>query len=154
MSEAIPYDHSNVFAKILEGTLPCHKVYEDAKTLAFLDLMPRTEGHVLVIPKAPCRNLLDVDPTDLQAVIVTVQKVARAAEEAFQADGITLSQFSEKAGGQEIFHLHFHVLPRFKDHPLRPPGQNRAPEALLEEQGQKIRDAIARLGFLPEKEDK
>src|SRR5919204_5708798 len=106
------YDSNNVFAKILRGELPAQKVYEDAETLAFMDIMPRCEGHMLVIPKTPARNVLDASPAQLAACMRTVQKVAAAAMKAFGAAGITLQQFNEPAGGQVVFHLHFHILPR------------------------------------------
>ncbi len=116
------YDPDNIFAKILRGELPCHKVYEDDETLAFMDIMPRVDGHALVLPKAPSRNVLDMAPSDLQHLIVAVQKVARAAKDAFQADGVIISQFSESAAGQVVFHTHFHVLPRREGVDMRPPG--------------------------------
>ena len=106
------YDPGNIFAKILEGTIPSHKVYEDDDVMVIMDVMPQANGHALVIPKAPSRNLLDADPMTLGAVIATVQRVARASKEAFKADGITINQFNEAAGGQSVFHLHFHVIPR------------------------------------------
>src|ERR1700742_4370817 len=107
------YDQNNIFAKILRGEFPCHKVYEDANTLAFLDIMPRAPGHTLVVPKAAARNLIDITPEDLGRVIGVTQKVAKAALKVFSADGITLQQFNETAGGQVVFHLHFHVVPRW-----------------------------------------
>lgn len=116
------YDHDNIFAKILRGELPCTKVYEDTKTFVFMDIAPRADGHALVIPKAPCRNILDIAPDDLTAVILTVQRIAKAAKQAFAADGMTIMQFSEGAGGQEVFHLHFHVIPRKEGVPLAPPN--------------------------------
>ncbi|MEA3021654.1 MAG: histidine triad family protein, partial [Alphaproteobacteria bacterium] len=100
------YDPNNVFAKILRGELPCHKVYEDDRAFAFLDIMPRAPGHTLVIPKAPARNILDVAPDDLAHVMAIAQKIARAALKVFGADGITVQQFNEPAGGQVVFHLH------------------------------------------------
>src|SRR6202142_3835345 len=100
------YDPNNIFAKILRGELPCYKVYEDDKALAFLDIMPRTAGHTLVLPKAPVRNLLDASAGDLAHVMTVAQKVAKAAMTAFAADGITVQQFNEGAGGQVVFHLH------------------------------------------------
>src|SRR5882757_8689117 len=106
------YDPNNIFAKILRGELPCYKVYEDDKALAFLDIMPRAPGHTLVLPKSPARNLLDVDPDDLAAVAKAAQKIAKAAMTVFEADGITVQQFNEGAGGQVVFHLHVHVIPR------------------------------------------
>lgn len=126
-----PYDTSNVFAKILRGELPCHKLYEDADTLAFMDIMPRGDGHCLVIPKKPSRNILDVDADSLAAVARTTQKLARAVVRAFSADGVTVQQFNEPAGGQVVFHLHVHVIPRFEGVSLRPhSGQMEKPEIL------------------------
>ncbi|MEZ5855769.1 MAG: HIT family protein [Hyphomicrobiaceae bacterium] len=107
------YDDSNVFAKILRGELPAHKICEDAATLAFMDIMPRCEGHALVIPKTPARNVLDASPEQLAACLATVQRVARAQLKAFSAHGITVQQFNEPAGGQVVFHLHYHVIPRW-----------------------------------------
>ena len=117
------YDPENIFAKILRGEIPCVKVHEDDETLCFMDIFPRSEGHCLVIPKTPCRNLLDATPEQLAACMKTVNRVANAAKSAFNADGITLLQFSEAAGGQEVFHLHFHIHPRHEGVPLRAPGQ-------------------------------
>jgi len=116
------YDDQNILAKILRGEIPCFKVYEDDETLCFMDIMPRSDGHCLVIPKTPCRNVLDATDAQLAAVMATVKKVANAAKMAFDADGITLQQFNEAAGGQEIFHLHFHIHPRHTGLPLRGPG--------------------------------
>jgi histidine triad (HIT) family protein len=116
------YDDQNIFAKILRGEIPSFKVYEDDDTLCFMDIMPRTEGHCLVIPKTPCRNILDATPAQLAACMKTVNKVANAAKTAFAADGVTLFQFSEAAGGQEVFHLHFHIHPRHDGVAIRPPG--------------------------------
>jgi histidine triad (HIT) family protein len=114
------YDDQNVFAKILRGELPSYKVYEDDKTIAIMDIMPRADGHCLVIPKAPSRNMLDIAPADLNAVMATVQKMAHAVVEAFDADGITIQQFNESAGGQVVFHTHVHVIPRHEGVKLRP----------------------------------
>ena len=109
------YDTDNIFAKILRGSVPCFKIFEDAHTLAFLDIMPKARGHALVIPKHPARNILDC-PTDvLSYLIVTTQKVALAGVTAFKADGISIAQSNETAGDQEVFHLHFHVIPRFEN---------------------------------------
>jgi histidine triad (HIT) family protein len=117
------YDPENIFAKILRGEIPSTRVYEDEDTLAFMDIMPRADGHLLVIPKTPCRNVLDATPEQLAAVMTTVQKLARAVMRAFDAEGLTIQQFNEAAGGQEVFHLHFHVLPRHEGVSLRPPGK-------------------------------
>src|SRR6516164_6527707 len=100
------YDPTNVFAKILRGELPSHKVYEDDRTFAFLDIMPRAPGHTLVVPKSPARNILDVSPDDLAYVMRIAQRIAQTAVKVFDADGITVQQFNEPAGGQVVFHLH------------------------------------------------
>jgi histidine triad (HIT) family protein len=105
------YDTNNIFAKILRGEIPCHKIYEDDHTLAFMDVMPQVDGHCLVVPKIGSRNLLDADPAVLAHVMATVQKVSRAAMKAFDADGVQVRQYNEEAAGQTVFHLHFHVLP-------------------------------------------
>jgi len=137
------YDNSNVFAKILRGELPAQKVYEDAETLAFMDIMPRCEGHMLVIPKTPARNILDANPGQLAACIRTVQKVSAAAMKAFGAGGITLQQFNEPAGGQVVFHLHFHVLPRSEGVTLGPPASKVEKPEVLAASAEKIRKAMA-----------
>ena len=136
-----PYDKDNVFAKILRGEMPAHKVYEDDDTLAFMDIMPRGDGHCLVIPKKPARNLLDVDGDSLAAVIHTAQKIGRAAMQAFGADGLTVQQFNEAAGGQIVFHLHVHVIPRFEGVALKPPGQM-GDQDRLAENAAKLRAAL------------
>ena len=139
---SVAYDPQNIFAKILRGEIPAYKVYEDDVALAFMDIMPRTEGHTLVIPKQPARGLLDIDPDNLSALIQRVQHVARAAKAAFHADGLTLQQFNESAGGQVIFHIHFHILPRFASVALLPPGIMGDPEK-LKTNAEKIRAALA-----------
>ena len=136
------YDPTNVFAKILRGELPSQTVYEDAETIAIMDIMPRADGHVLVIPKAPCRNLLDAPAEALKAVALTTQKLARAVKAAFAADGVTIQQFNEAAGGQVVFHLHVHVMPRHDGVALRPhTGAMEKPE-LLASHAEKIREAL------------
>ncbi|POF31475.1 HIT family protein [Roseibium marinum] len=136
------YDDQNVFAKILRGELPCHKVHEDDMTLVIMDIMPRGEGHILVVPKAPSRNILDIATDDLNAVMATVQKMARTLIEAFDADGTTIQQFSEPAGGQVVFHTHVHVIPRFDGVPLKPHTGEMADNDLLATQAEKIRAAL------------
>lgn len=133
MSDAPAYDPNNIFAKILRGELPAHKVYEDDRAFAFLDIMPRCPGHALVIPKAPARNILDIDPEDLAHVAKVAKTIAIAGKAAFKADGVTVQQFNEEAGGQVVFHLHVHVLPRHLGVPLKPPAsQMEKPEVLAE----------------------
>jgi histidine triad (HIT) family protein len=136
------YDSDNIFAKLLRGEIPSARVYEDDHTLAFMDIMPRADGHLLVIPKTPCRNVLDASPEQLAAVMQTVQKMGHAVLKAFDADGVTIQQFNEAAGGQEVFHLHFHVLPRKEGDKLRPPGKMGDMEQ-IREHAAKIRDAVA-----------
>jgi histidine triad (HIT) family protein len=128
------YDPNNIFAKILRGELPCYKVYEDDMAFAFLDIMPRAAGHTLVLPKAPARNILDVSPDDLAHVAKVAQKIAKAGIKAFGADGVTIQQFNEAAGGQVVFHLHVHVIPRQDGIALKPPASvKEAPEVLAEQ---------------------
>jgi histidine triad (HIT) family protein len=136
------YDPDNVFAKILRGELPSHKVYEDDRAFAFLDIMPRAPGHTLVIPKAPARNLLDVDPDDLSHLAGIVQNVARAAVKVFGADGVTVHQFSETAGGQVVFHLHFHVIPRRNGVALKPAASFKEEPAVLSDYALKLAAAL------------
>lgn len=114
------YDPNNIFAKILRGEIPCHKIYEDDHTFAFMDVMPQVEGHCLVVPKQPSRGLLDADPVVLGHVMATVQKVAAAAVKVTGADGFQIRQYNEAAGGQTVFHLHFHILPMKEGVGLRP----------------------------------
>jgi histidine triad (HIT) family protein len=105
------YDDQNVFAKILRGEIPCFEVFRDDRSFAFLDIMPRSPGHTLVIPRAPARGILDIADDDLAAVARTAKRIAVAAMKAFDAEGIILQQFSEPASGQVVFHLHMHVMP-------------------------------------------
>jgi histidine triad (HIT) family protein len=136
------YDPNNIFAKILRGEMPAHKVYEDEKVLAFLDIMPRAPGHTLVIPKAPARNILDVAPDDLTQVVKVVQNIARAGIKAFTADGITIHQFNEGAGGQVVFHLHVHVIPRRDGMTLKPATSGMEKPEVLAEQAKKLAAAL------------
>jgi histidine triad (HIT) family protein len=116
------YELNNIFAKILRGEAPCVRIYEDEVALAFMDIMPRTPGHAVVIPKFPARNLLDMPAAELASFIPAVQKVAIAAKAGLAADGVAIMQFSEAASGQTVFHLHFHILPHWAGVPLQPPG--------------------------------
>ena len=137
------YDDSNVFAKILRGEIPSHKLFEDADTFVFMDIMPRGTGHCLVIPKRPARNILDIEASSLAAVAATVQKMARAVMKAFDADGVTIQQFNEPAGGQVVFHLHFHVMPRFEGVSLKPHSATMEDQGVLAANAEKIRAALA-----------
>ena len=136
------YDDDNPFAKILRGELPAQKIFEDDDTFAFMDIMPRGDGHCLVIPKRPARNLLDADLQMLSTLMKTVQTVSRAAVKALGADGLTIQQFNEPAGGQVVFHLHVHILPRFHGVALRPHTGEMADQDVLAEQAGKIRAEI------------
>jgi histidine triad (HIT) family protein len=136
------YDPSNIFAKILRGEIPCHRIYEDEFTLAFMDVMPQVDGHCLVIPKVGSRGLLDAKPETLADLMATVQKVARAAKTAFTADGVQIRQYNEQAAGQTVFHLHFHVLPMNEGQPLRPHAGKMAEHAMLTRQAEMIKAAL------------
>jgi histidine triad (HIT) family protein len=136
------YDPNNIFAKIIRGELPSHKVYEDDRAFAFLDIMPRAAGHTLVIPKAPARNILDVKPDDLAHVMAVAQKIAQTAMKVFAADGVTVQQFNEPAGGQVVFHLHVHVIPRQDGVPLKPPASHKEEASVLSDQALKLATAL------------
>ena len=136
------YDKNNIFAKILREEIPSERVYEDEHTLVIMDIMPRADGHVLVIPKTPARNVLDATPQQLASCMATVQKMSYALMRAFDAGGITIQQFNEAAGGQEVFHLHFHVLPRHAGVKLRPPGNMEQPD-VIKANADKIRAALS-----------
>lgn len=136
------YDTNNIFAKILRGELPSYKVYEDEHTFVFLDIMPRCPGHALVIPKAPARNILDISVDDFAHVARTAHKVARAAMKVFSADGVIVAQFSEPAAGQEVYHLHMHVMPRFNGVELLPPATHKQDAAVLQEQAARLKAAL------------
>ena len=136
------YDPNNLFAKFLRGEIPYVKIAEDEVSLAFMDIMPRTKGHSLVIPKAPARNLLDIPADVLAAFMPSVQRIAQAAKKALAADGVSVMQFNEAAGGQHVFHLHFHVMPRWTDVPLGRPGGPVAPVSELEPIAAQIRAAL------------
>lgn len=136
------YDPSNIFAKILRGELPAERVYEDAHTLAFMDIMPRSDGHTLVVPKAPIRTLLDASRDDLAALFASVQVVSRAVIAGMGADGLTIQQFNEPAGGQVVFHMHVHVLPRWDGVALRPHTGEMAKSDVLAAHAAKIRAAL------------
>lgn len=140
---SVEYDPNNIFAKILRGEIPSHRVYEDDDVVAFMDVMPQGTGHTLVVPKTPSRNLLDADPATLGKLMAVVQKVARAVMSAFAADGVIVTQFNEEPAGQTVFHLHVHIVPRFEGVALRPhSGVMEKPE-VLKANAEKIRAALA-----------
>jgi histidine triad (HIT) family protein len=139
------YDPNNIFAKILRGEAPCVKVYEDDASLAFMDVMPRADGHTLVIPKVPARTLFDIDAQNLAHLAPAVQKVGRAVMSGMQAEGLLLQQFNEPASGQQVFHLHFHLLPCWRGVALRPPGGPFQSAEALKPHAEKIIAALADL---------
>jgi len=136
------YDRNNVFAKILRGEIPSHKVYEDAQTLAFMDVMPQADGHTLVIPKVEAESMLDVPPEALAATIVTTQRVARAVKAAFAAPGILVAQLNGSAAGQSVFHIHFHIVPRRAGLDLKLHAREMADPAVLAAHAERIRAAL------------
>ena len=136
------YDSNNIFAKILRTEIPAFSVYEDDATLAFMDVMPQSPGHTLVIPKTQAENLFDLDMSAGAAVLATTQKVAVAVQDAMQADGITLNQFNGPAAGQTVMHFHMHIVPRFADVPLRKHHGDMEDMAVLEGHAAKIRELL------------
>ncbi|MBR1180001.1 HIT domain-containing protein [Bradyrhizobium sp. KB893862 SZCCT0404] len=138
-----PYDDQNVFAKILRGEIPCFEVFRDDRSLAFLDIMPRSPGHTLVIPRAPARGILDIAEGELAAVALTAKRIAVAAMKAFDAEGIILQQFSEPASGQVVLHLHMHVMPVRAGIELLPAQTRKEDMAVLADHARRM---IAALG--------
>lgn len=139
------YDQSNVFAKILRGEIPAFKVYEDARALSFMDAMPQSDGHTLVIPKVEARNFFDIDPAALADLIKATQHVARGVQQAFNPDGMRIIQFNEPAAGQTVFHIHFHIVPCYQGASLRGHGRDRADKEVLAQHAEKVRAALASL---------
>lgn len=137
------YDDSNIFAKILRGEMPSERIYEDEQTVAIMDIMPRSRGHALVLPRAPSRNILDIEEADLAACLRTAQTLARAAPKAFGADGVTVQHFVEAAGGQVVFHTHIHVLPRYAGEALKPHTGDMAPAEEIRAAADAWRQALA-----------
>lgn len=137
------YDDQNVFAKILRGELPSETVYEDDDTIVVMDVMPQADGHVLVIPKTPSRNILDIETADLQNLIAVTQRMAQVVMQAFDAPGVVIRQFNEEAAGQTVFHTHVHVIPCFEGVPLRPHAMGMADPEALAKHAAKIRAAMA-----------
>jgi histidine triad (HIT) family protein len=136
------YDENNVFAKVLRGEIPCHKIYEDDDTLAFLDIMPRTDGHALVITKEKARDLFDVSPKALAKLMATVQKLAPKIKDAMSADGVLIQQFNGAAAGQTVFHLHMHIIPRKEGEALKPHAGKMEDQAKLAATAEKIRKKL------------
>jgi len=136
------YDNNNIFAKILRGEIPCVKVFEDDKTLAFMDVMPQAEGHVLVVPKEPAENVLDLSPEGAAAMMATTQKVARAVKKGLNAPGIMLAMLNGAPAGQSVFHVHFHIIPRSAGVDLGLHARSMADPRTLEPVAAKIRSAL------------
>jgi histidine triad (HIT) family protein len=136
------YDPDNIFAKILRGELPCVKVYEDAHVLAFMDLFPQAPGHVLVVPREPARNALDMTDGALQATMLRVKRIARAVKNALKPDGIIITQFNGAPAGQTVFHVHFHIIPRHEGQALGSHGGGQADPDELKTQAEQIAAAM------------
>ncbi len=136
------YDSNNIFAKILRGEIPAAKVYEDAQTLAFMDAMPQSEGHTLVIPKTQARTILDIEPAALSNLIIVTQRIAKAVQAAFNPDGMRIIQFNEPAGGQTVFHIHFHIIPCYEGKELRSHSRKMAPASVLAAHAERVRQAL------------
>lgn len=139
----MPYDNNNVFARILRGELPSQRVYEDAHSIAFLDIMPQAEGHTLVLPKEGAELLVDLSPAALQATILTVQKLTRAVQRATAAPGMLVSQFNGAAAGQTVPHVHFHIIPRVPGQALKAHARITTEPAALAAMAEKIAAALA-----------
>lgn len=143
MSLTGDYDDQNIFAKILRGDAPAIKIYEDDVAIAFMDIFPQSPGHCLVVPREPARNLLDLSPETASAAIQRVQRLARAVEAALKPDGIVVTQFNGAPAGQTVFHIHFHIIPRWANEPLGRHGGGQADMDELKAQAEKIRNALA-----------
>ena len=139
------YDQNNVFAKILRGEIPAFKVYEDARALSFMDAMPQSDGHTLVIPKVEARNFFEIEPEALADLIKATQHVARGVQQAFEPDGMRIIQFNEPAAGQTVFHIHFHIVPCYDGTSLRGHGRDWADKEVLAQHAEKVRAALANL---------
>jgi histidine triad (HIT) family protein len=142
MADTDPYQPENIFARILRGELPAHKVFEDEVALAFLDVMPQSHGHTLVIPKLSVRGMIDMPADAWGPYMVRVQKVAAAVKKGMEAEGLTVRQYEGAAGGQSVFHLHFHIIPRWVGEPLRRHGDSMEKEDVLKANAAKIRAAF------------
>ena len=136
------YDENNVFAKVLRGEIPCHKIYEDDDTLAFLDIMPRAGGHALVITKEKARDFFDISPAGLAKLMAVVQKLAPKIKEAMGAEGVLIQQFNGAAAGQTVFHLHVHIIPRKQGQALKPPESKMADQTALAATAETIRKTL------------
>lgn len=136
------YDDGNVFAKILRGEMGAHRVFEDEHCVAFMDVMPQSPGHTLVVPREPAEDVFALSPVSWAHLTATAQLVARAVKQAFAADGVALMQLNGSAAGQTVFHIHVHVIPRYAGQALRRHGGGMAPDAELAANAAKIRAAL------------
>ena len=136
------YDANNIFARILRGEIPAFKVYEDAQSLAFMDVMPQSDGHTLVIPKTQARNFLDIEPAALSNLIVVTQRIAKAVQAAFKPDGMRIIQINEAAAGQTVFHIHFHIVPCYEAKELKAHTRDMADKSVLAEHAERVRKAL------------
>lgn len=136
------YSSDNIFARIVRGEIPAATVYEDEHTLAFMDVMPQADGHTLVIPKVEAENFFDIPAESLQRLIVTTQRVAKAVKTAFEPDGVMISQLNGPAAGQSVFHIHFHIIPRYSGQALRAHGRGMADSDLLKDHAARIKAAL------------
>ena len=136
------YDDTNVFAKIIRGELPAFKVFEDERALAFMDAMPQSEGHTLVVPKVRARNFFDIEPDALAELIKATQHVARGVQKAFSPGGMRIIQFNEAVAGQTVFHIHFHIIPCYEGVSLRTHNRDWADKALLAQHAERVRQAL------------
>ena len=137
------YDNDNIFARILRGEQPAFTVFEDEHALAFMDVMPQSDGHTLVLPKYPAEDLFDLDADAARELIVAVQHVARGVKSAFEPDGIRLQQFNGTAAGQSVFHIHMHIVPVYANQPMRGHARGMAPTDVLEKHAAMLREALA-----------
>jgi histidine triad (HIT) family protein len=136
------YDDNNIFAKIIRGEMPAFKVFEDERAVAFMDAMPQSEGHTLVLPKAKARNLFDIEPAVLAELIKTTQHVARGVQKAFSPGGMRIVQFNEATAGQTVFHIHSHIIPCYEGVPLKSHNRDWADKTVLAQHAERVRQAL------------
>ena len=143
MSDAIKYDDNNIFAKMIQGDIPCHKVYEDDMTLAFMDIMPQARGHVLVIPKQQAVDLSQLEPEYASAVLMTAKKVMTAQRQVLEREGIIQMQLNGSQAGQTVFHYHVHLIPS-SIHELGKHAVTQADSQELAQLAEQLKQAIAK----------
>jgi histidine triad (HIT) family protein len=136
------YDRNNIFAKILRQEIPAHRVYEDAHTLAFMDVMPQSAGHALVIPKAEAEDIFDLEPEALEHLTRTTQRVAHGVRKAFDPPGVMIAQLSGAAAGQSVFHIHFHVIPRYHGIDMKLHAREMEKPEVLAEHARRLHEAL------------